>query len=102
MNSQVKRIIENRQAILNSDYNYLDKMRMAYALELYTQKEITIDKLNELGSYKNDPQWQTIYGKEFNSLNSKVILLSVELRDILNSNPITAHRILNATGISIE
>lgn len=102
MNKQVKRILENRQAILDSDYNYLDKMRMAYALELHSQKEIINNKLNELLGYKNDPQWQTIYSKEFNSLNSKYILLDNELKGLLNNSLITANRILNVTGISIK
>lgn len=102
MNNQVKSILNNRQAILNSDYNYLDKMRMAYALELYTQKEILNNKLNELSSYKSDPQWQTIYSDEFNSLNNNYLLLDIELSSLLNNNLITANRILNLTGISIK
>lgn len=102
MNNQVKRIIENRQTILNSDYNYLDKIRMAHALELHSQKEIINNKLNELLSYKNDPQWQTIYGKEFNSLNSKFILLDIELRAVLDNSQLTSNRILNLTGINVK
>lgn len=102
MNKQVKSILENRQAILDSDYNYLDKMRMAYALELHSQKGITNNKLNELLSFKDYPQWQKIYGKEFNNLNSKYILLDIELKDLLNNSQITANRVLNVTGISIE
>lgn len=102
MNKQVKSILSNRQAILDSDYNYLDKIRMAYALELYTQKEIINNKLNELLSYKDDTQWQKIYSEEFNSLNSKYVLLDIELKDLLNNSLITANRILNVTGISIK
>lgn len=102
MNIQVKRIISNRQAILNSEYNYLDKMRMAYALELYTQKEVILNKIKELSRYKNDPQWQTIYGKEFNILNSKFILLDIELKSLLSNSQLSANIILNLTGISIE